>query len=775
MSSNTSHKSYRPMTILTFRLNHQLHGIEPLGYHLTNVCLHALVCLAYFKFCAKWVWGDVGLALAAALLFAVHPIHVEAVAGVVGRAELLACLLVILGLELYIRCLSTCESAPFPCVLRPAYFALSLMFGAVAMLCKEQGITIYAIYVIYDVLIASRRGTEELIKEPSWDALFTKARPLLLRFITIAVTVFCLLAFRLWMLNGQLPNFSAEDNPASFANATSTRVMTYVYLLAFNAQLLLAPITLCYDWQMGSIPLVERVTDIRNASTIVFCLFFGGLVFKALKAKSSECRVVLLGLTLVVLPFLPASNIFFRVGFVVAERILYIPSLGFCLLVVQGYSKLQKILGDRISIALKTTLALLIALLMWKTVARNMVWQSRETLFRSALYDNPHNAKVHYNYANFLKDSHRNDEAIEHYRLALKYAPEHASSNNNLGTLLGDNPEAEKHYLTAIQSNPQHSRAYFNLGNLYRSQEKTNKAEKALREAVRLDPKYVDAWTVLGCVVGAEGRLDESLQIHERAIALDPLHADAHNNLGAHYVRMERNEKAIASYDRALSISPNHSVAMTNKGRLLRTMGRTNEAEKLYRRALDIKRTGTTLNYLGSLLFNTERYAEAAVAFREALNIDAAEDVEVHQNYAHALSKLGNASQAIDVLERLLQARPGESSARVHLAALLSNTKNLEKAVRVLEEGGETDSEVLYMKGNLLKDMNKLDDAIRAYSRAVHINSKHASAWMNLGAVYHLKGDYSTAREKYNEALRLDPRNEIIKANLEKVARKLNN
>ena len=79
MSSNTSHKSYRPMTILTFRLNHQLHGIEPFGYHLTNVCLHALVCLAYFKFCAKWVWGDVGLALAAALLFAVHPIHVEAV------------------------------------------------------------------------------------------------------------------------------------------------------------------------------------------------------------------------------------------------------------------------------------------------------------------------------------------------------------------------------------------------------------------------------------------------------------------------------------------------------------------------------------------------------------------------------------------------------------------------------------------------------------------------------------------------------------------------
>ena len=90
------------------------------------------------------------------------------------------------------------------------------------------------------------------------------------------------------MLNGQLPNFSAEDNPASFANATSTRVMTYVYLLAFNAQLLLAPITLCYDWQMGSIPLVERMTDIRNASTIVFCLFFGGLVFKALKAKVRE-------------------------------------------------------------------------------------------------------------------------------------------------------------------------------------------------------------------------------------------------------------------------------------------------------------------------------------------------------------------------------------------------------------------------------------------------------------------------------------------------------
>ena len=90
MAKEQSHKSYRPATVLTFRLNYLLGGLEPWGYHAINVLLHACVCSLYFLVCASCLGCGNRAALTAALLFAVHPVHTEAVTGVVGRAELLS-------------------------------------------------------------------------------------------------------------------------------------------------------------------------------------------------------------------------------------------------------------------------------------------------------------------------------------------------------------------------------------------------------------------------------------------------------------------------------------------------------------------------------------------------------------------------------------------------------------------------------------------------------------------------------------------------------------
>ena len=89
ITSSTSHKSYRPLTVATFRLNYMLHELQPLGYHLVNVLLHSAVCYLYVLLCGV-VFSEVWPALIAGLLFAVHPIHTEAVAGLVGRTELLS-------------------------------------------------------------------------------------------------------------------------------------------------------------------------------------------------------------------------------------------------------------------------------------------------------------------------------------------------------------------------------------------------------------------------------------------------------------------------------------------------------------------------------------------------------------------------------------------------------------------------------------------------------------------------------------------------------------
>ncbi|XP_035664803.1 protein O-mannosyl-transferase TMTC3-like [Branchiostoma floridae] len=109
MHMEKSHKSYRPLCVLTFRLNYLLHELEPMGYHLVNVCLHAAVCVAYMSVCC--MFASLGTSFLAALLFAVHPIHTEAVTGVVGRAELLSSIFFLTAFRCYTCCCKSVKPA----------------------------------------------------------------------------------------------------------------------------------------------------------------------------------------------------------------------------------------------------------------------------------------------------------------------------------------------------------------------------------------------------------------------------------------------------------------------------------------------------------------------------------------------------------------------------------------------------------------------------------------------------------------------------------------
>uniref|UniRef100_A0A8C5ULM9 dolichyl-phosphate-mannose--protein mannosyltransferase n=1 Tax=Malurus cyaneus samueli TaxID=2593467 RepID=A0A8C5ULM9_9PASS len=447
-------------------LNILLAGMNPFYFHAVNVILHCLVTLVLMYTCDKAVFKDCRLAFVTALFFAVHPIHTEAVTGIVGRADVLACLLFLLAFLSYNRSVDQCYVGEhFPPTASPFFLLLSLFLGTCAMLVKETGVTVFGVCLVYDFFSLSYNG----LKLVMLSNFLYSARPFLKRAALVISYVILVLYFRLWIMGGSMPMFSEQDNPASFSPYLLTRFLTYSYLLAFNAWLLLAPITLCYDWQVGSIPLVESIWDVRNLATVFLLLVMTLLSLHCIAAfKKLEHKEVLVGLLFLVFPFIPASNLFFRVGFVVAERVLYMPSMGYCILFVHGLKKLSTWL-NKWRITVLTLFALLLLLFSWKTVKQNEIWLSRESLFSSGVRTLPHNAKVHYNYANFLKDQGRNVEAIYHYKTALKLYPRHASALNNLGTLTKDVVEAKDYYRRALQLNPQHNRALFNLGNLLKS------------------------------------------------------------------------------------------------------------------------------------------------------------------------------------------------------------------------------------------------------------------------------------------------------------------
>ncbi|XP_056366578.1 protein O-mannosyl-transferase TMTC1 isoform X1 [Oenanthe melanoleuca] len=847
MAENTSHKSYRPLCVLTFKLNILLAGMNPFYFHAVNVILHCLVTLVLMYTCDKAVFKDCRLAFVTALFFAVHPIHTEAVTGIVGRADVLACLLFLLAFLSYNRSVDHLYVGEhFPPTASPFFLLLSLFLGTCAMLVKETGVTVFGVCLVYDFFSLSynglkfrngaipqrparlpvpspcgspqvppsgrengkqrcaprgawsswhpaapreqRSGTLAVPSRAVWavrsyltannnqNFLYT-ARPFLKRAALVISYVILVLYFRLWIMGGSMPMFSEQDNPASFSPYLLTRFLTYSYLLAFNAWLLLAPITLCYDWQVGSIPLVESIWDVRNLATVFLVLVMALLSLHCIAAfKKLEHKEVLVGLLFLVFPFIPASNLFFRVGFVVAERVLYMPSMGYCILFVHGLKKLSTWL-NKWRITVPALFALLLLLFSWKTVKQNEIWLSRESLFSSGVKTLPHNAKVHYNYANFLKDQGRNIEAIYHYKTALKLYPRHASALNNLGTLTKDVVEAKDYYRRALQLNPQHNRALFNLGNLLKSQGKKAEAVILLRDSIKYGPEFADAYSSLASLLAEQERLKEAEEVYKAGIENCPESSDLHNNYGVFLVDTGSPERAMSHYRQAILLSPAHHVAMVNLGRLHRSLGQNKEAEVWYKRALKVSRKAEILSPLGALYYNTGRYEEALQVYREAAALQPSSK-DIRLALAQVLAMMGRTKEAEKMTNHILSEDAECLECYRLLSAIYSKQElyakaleAIEKALQLKPKDPKVISELFFTKGNQLREQNLLDKAFESYKRAVELNPDQAQAWMNMGGIEHIKGSYITARDYYEKALQLVPNSKLLKENLAKLDR----
>nr|XP_015091213.1 protein O-mannosyl-transferase TMTC1 isoform X3 [Vicugna pacos] len=675
MAENTSHKSYRPLCVLTFKLNTFLTGMNPFYFHAVNVVLHCLVTLVLMYTCDKTVFKNRGLAFVTALLFAVHPIHTEAVAGIVGRADVLACLLFLLAFLSYNRSVDQCCAGErVPPTASPFFLLLSLFLGTCAMLVKETGITVFGVCLVYDLFSLSHNHDKSYLTASSNRNFLLTMRPFLKRAVLVISYVVVVLYFRLWIMGGSMPLFSEQDNPASFSP----------YILT---------------------------------------------------------------------------------------------SMGYCILVVHGLSKLCTWLNRCGATALSVSTVLLLLLFSWKTVKQNEIWLSRESLFRSGVQTLPHNAKVHYNYANFLKDQGRDREAIYHYRTALRLYPRHASALNNLGTLTRDTAEAKMYYERALQLNPQHNRALFNLGNLLKSQEKREEAITLLKDSIKYGPEFADAYSSLASLLAEQERFKEAEEIYQAGIKNCPDSSDLHNNYGVFLVDTGAPEKAVAHYQQAIRLSPSHHVAMVNLGRLCRSLGDNSEAEEWYKRALQVAHRAEILAPLGALYYNTGRYEEALRVYREATALQPSQR-ELRLALAQVLAVMGQTKEAEKMTNHIVSEETGCLECYRLLSAIYSKQELHEKALDAIDKAlklkpkdPKVISELFFTKGNQLREQNFLDKAFESYRAAVELNPDQAQAWMNMGGIQHIKGNYVSARAYYETALQLVPDSKLLQENLAKLDR----
>ncbi|XP_050503380.1 protein O-mannosyl-transferase TMTC1-like [Diabrotica virgifera virgifera] len=213
----------------------------------------------------------------------------------------------------------------------------------------------------------------------------------------------------------------------------------------------------------------------------------------------------------------------------------------------------------------------------------------------------PYNAKMHYNYANFLRDSAKPELAKSHYLKALKLWPTYASAHNNLGTLLNNRQEAEQHFLLAIRYSTEHINAHYNLGRLYRKSNKSAESERMLRKCILLDPRFTPAYMELAKLRGPN---DQSVnQLLKQAVDMNPTDPYFTTNFGHWLIRKGNYREALWHYWRSLQISPTHQEAILGAAKLLQKFGQKARLFQLITRWQVIKRNGKSQLPLGLHLY----------------------------------------------------------------------------------------------------------------------------------------------------------------------------
>ncbi|KRG03558.1 protein O-mannosyl-transferase TMTC2 isoform X1 [Drosophila mojavensis] len=437
-------------------------------------------------------------------------------------------------------------------------------------------------------------------------------------------------------------------------------------------------------------------------------------------AARNSC-ILLMSCAFLTLPFLPASNLFFYVGFVVAERLLYLPSVGFCLLVGYGVSKLLDRDSRTRRLLLLIGLGMLLVSFSVRTVRRNADWRDEESLFRSAITVNP--PKALGNLGSVLSSQARYEEAKQVLQEAIRYRPNMAD-------------------------------VHFNLGILHQNQQDYKSAVECFQRAIKFRPSLAVAYLNLGISFIALGKRQQAIEILQLGATLegatvrdrsahDQARSSAYLQLGALYVEQGKLQRALATYREALSSLPalvqQREVLYQRIGDVFGRLQQWDEAERHHRAALELQpnQVAAHLSYGITLARNSSRASEAEMWFKRALKL-APEQASVYHHYAEFLS---------------LQSRHQESAVYHRRAAELA----------------PTDYALVVAAATSLRLLDRKVEAELWYRKAVALRPNDAHAHTNLGAILHLLGRTNHAAASYKAALRLQPGDAITLGNLAKL------
>ncbi|MFI5182052.1 MAG: tetratricopeptide repeat protein [Thermoanaerobaculia bacterium] len=509
-------QNYRPLVLLTYGVERWLHGERPELFRAVNIALHAGATVAL----AAWLVA-LGLprapALAAAALFAVVPIHVEAVTSLVGRAETLSALLVLSAARLW---LGATEGGR----LRAAPYALALALFLAAVFVKESAVVLPGIVLLGELFRSGRwRGVRG-----AWRETAPLVRAAFLGFL---VPLAFLFAVRFVVLGGFLLARGAGiwelENPLVVLSPP-LRILNALTLMVRYALRTFVPYGLSADHSAQALVIATGYAGTRA--------WAGVLIFTAAAFASWRVRLVrplvLFGFFFFAGTLFPASNIPFVVGTIYAERLMYLPSAGLLAMAV-GFGSPERREVPRPAQGPLRPALLAVAVLVYGGLSanRNLVWRDDWTLFSDMVSKFPRSAKAHYNLA--YDAGRRGDLATQkrHLEMAVELFPRYYDAWASLGQIAWTEKrwdDAVTFYRKSVEIMPGYENGLWGLAKTFDEAGRTEEADEAWDEAVEAVPlSYPVAWHH-AAFLESEGRLDEAEAEWRRAIPLGGGASSAH-------------------------------------------------------------------------------------------------------------------------------------------------------------------------------------------------------------------------------------------------------
>jgi len=555
--------NWHPLTWLSHMLDVQLFGLNPGAHHTVNLALHVANTLLLFVVLRRMT-GAVGRSAFVAALFAIHPLHVESVAWISERKDVLSTFFWMLTLLAY------GEYARKSGVLR---YAFVLLFFALGLLSKPMVVTLPFVLLLLDAWplkrIALWRDDRHLISGND--------RSIVMRLLMEKLPLFALAAAssiatvfiqRKW---GAVGSLTVYPIGVRLQNA----LISYV---AYMAKMVW-PTDLAVFYPYRQSP------DAWTVAAAALLLI--GITIAAVRGFRRR-PYLLVGWLWYLGTLTPVIGIV-QVGLQsMADRYTYIPLIGLFIIVAWGAAEVAE-RWPRRRAALPAVATLVLAACAITARAQVETWRDSLTLWQHAVDVTSENTWARYNLGVVLVQAGRVDEGIARFRDVLRADPNYADVHIDLGNALaarGAIDEAIAEFATVVRLRPDYAEARSAYGNLLRSRGRNADAIAQYREALRLDPSLATAHNELGNALTDDGRFSDAIVEYAAAVRLAPGFAEAHNNVGAALARAGKSDEAIGEFLEALRLKPDDATFHYNAALMLERLGRTKEAVEHLRAAL---------------------------------------------------------------------------------------------------------------------------------------------------------------------------------------------